>query len=137
MHEIFGLFMSWLKHDLPTQQSVLEHGIRRGFNFNHVACTRLGPLQERPDFTKELGWSIDHAHVQLKGKGKKTFEAGKKLMKRWGHFQLAWAQVDPQYTTKYTKHMAIYSLNLVYCESASSAAPRLLLPSLKPSFLAS
>ena len=42
---------------------------------------------------KRLSRAVNVSHTQV-GIGKKTYEAGKKLLLRWGHFQLGWAEVS-------------------------------------------
>ncbi len=79
---------------------------RDGLNYDESmhCCTRTSPPHQTSG-----SWNVGHARVKVRyvagtdlrsthsilqiGSGKKTYEAGKELLKRWGMFQLGWAQV--------------------------------------------
>jgi len=62
-----------------------------GFNYPHVGATRdAPPLPPAVDG----GWALDHARVRV-GSGRAAYEAARDLVRRWGHFQLGWTDVDP------------------------------------------
>src|SRR4051794_38146246 len=42
-----------------------------------------------------VGYTVDHTRIRL-GAGKHAFEAGKSVLKCWGHFQLGWVEALPR-----------------------------------------
>ena len=57
------------------------------------ACTLQHPVT-RLTWNATSSWHCFHAYVWQVGKGKRAYEDAKRLVKRWGHFQLAWAEVS-------------------------------------------
>ncbi|GAX76635.1 hypothetical protein CEUSTIGMA_g4081.t1 [Chlamydomonas eustigma] len=82
------IYLSLLKFDSKQQRLICDAGLEKGFNYNSSYQGLTKTNSKPPGF-----WDQGHIRVKV-GKGRETFEAGKSLLKKWGQFQLGWAEVD-------------------------------------------
>mmetsp|Transcript_17404 Transcript_17404/g.55913 ORF Transcript_17404/g.55913 Transcript_17404/m.55913 type:complete len:226 (-) Transcript_17404:1295-1972(-) len=76
----------------PREAAVSRAGVRgrrAGYNYKAVGLTRT-PSECPPPWN-----ALDHTEAQV-GTGAADYEAAKKALQRWGHFQLGWTYVNPQ-----------------------------------------
>eukprot|EP00775_Hariotina_reticulata_P007142 gene7142-7357_t len=86
-------FVSLRRPTLEQEKEVCSNGMRSGSNFKCAGSSLNAP--PLPVAALEHGWwNIDHERIKV-GYGKKTYEATKGLLSKWGQFQLPWAQVQP------------------------------------------
>mmetsp|Transcript_4551 Transcript_4551/g.8484 ORF Transcript_4551/g.8484 Transcript_4551/m.8484 type:complete len:217 (+) Transcript_4551:157-807(+) len=87
--------MVQLSFGRPSRDAVdrtVREGLARGFCFPHPGQSKdFPPLSNA---AAKYGYQIDHNRVKL-GYGGEVYEKAKKVLNRWGHFQLGWAEVDP------------------------------------------
>mmetsp|Transcript_39121 Transcript_39121/g.65727 ORF Transcript_39121/g.65727 Transcript_39121/m.65727 type:complete len:217 (-) Transcript_39121:252-902(-) len=85
------VLISLFRPSKDTIKQTLQDGQRQGFCYPHQGASRdFPPL---PASAANHGYKIDHKRVKL-GQGSAAFERAKKLLNKWEHFQLGWAQVD-------------------------------------------
>mmetsp|Transcript_25012 Transcript_25012/g.67988 ORF Transcript_25012/g.67988 Transcript_25012/m.67988 type:complete len:223 (+) Transcript_25012:73-741(+) len=90
MGRLFPFYL-W-RPEKEQQEEVLEEGVREGFNYPNPGATEGATPSDLVALRSP--WVIDYKRVQV-GKGSKAYEEAKAALKRWAHFQLGWAQVDP------------------------------------------
>ena len=99
-----------VRYPTPASRRVAtDHGAARGFNYapEHVGASRSSPpappskpassrdAEPRGGFRlSSLPYATDTTFVRV-GAGAGDFARAKRVMQRWGHFQLGWSEVDP------------------------------------------
>uniref|UniRef100_A0A7S0RDM0 DUF1990 domain-containing protein n=1 Tax=Pyramimonas obovata TaxID=1411642 RepID=A0A7S0RDM0_9CHLO len=85
------VYISLFRPSKETVKQTLQDGQKLGFCYPHQGASKdFPPL---PPSTTNYGYKVDHNRVKL-GHGSAAYERAKKLVKKWEHFQLGWAQVD-------------------------------------------
>lgn len=71
-----------------TIQRFISRQARLAFTYSGVGSTATKP---------PAGYTVDHTRISL-GVGEHAFEAGKSVLRCWGHFQLRWVEALPRDT---------------------------------------
>eukprot|EP00210_Caulerpa_lentillifera_P000790 g765.t1 len=92
------------------------HVSRLGPNHDRVGYSRIAPLPK--DLLREESWHEVSASIVL-GEGEEVFNKATEALKRWAHFQLDWAKVDPE---------TPLFLNYAFCNSIKVLVPWMMNP---------
>ena len=99
-----------IRYPSPASRRVAtDYGAARGFNYaaEHVGASRSSPPAPPPKPASSRGaeprdgfrlfslpYATDSTFVRV-GAGAGDFARAKRVMERWGHFQLGWSEADP------------------------------------------
>jgi len=104
--------MVWISLGRPRrdqQDKIIQRAALLGPNHKFVGNSRNGP--PLPKEMNSLFWRQVQRSITI-GKGKKDFNKARDLLKKWAHFQLNWAFVDPE--TPLTQHHPYGNLSRVF-----------------------